>query len=97
MIAFVPAWAGLVFYGFYAVLGVVVFAGMRTLLQFLARRIEFAKPLGSGMPCFLASLIVGAFAVYCLLPRLWDFAEVNAAATPGMPFSAVVEQIGNPS
>ena len=89
MIAFVPAWAGIVFYGFYAVLAIVVFS----VIQGLVKRTLSLK----GLPNFLISATLAGLAVYCLLPRLWDYTEVNAVAKPGMPFSSVVEELGNPS
>ena len=89
MIAFVPAWAGIVFYGFYAVLAIVVFSVIQGLVKLTLSL--------KGLPNFLISATLAGLAVYCLLPRLWDYTEVNAVAKPGMPFSSVVEELGNPS
>ena len=89
MIAFVPAWAGLLFYGFYAVLAIIVLS----LACIFLKRFTSLK----GLTNFFISATVAGLTVYCLLPRLWNFAEVNAVAKPGMPFSSVVEQLGNPS
>jgi len=101
MIAFVPAWAGLFFWGFYAVLAVVAFFIARSLILCCAklnnRYVFWLRWFSSGWASIMIPAVFAIISVYFLLPRLWGQSEVRAAAKPGMPFSRVVEKLGRPS
>jgi len=100
MIAFVPAWAHHIIYGFYAGVAAVAFFASRRLLRFAITREEpkyFVSWAKNSWANFATCVFAGAMAVYLTTPRLFKYADVNAVAKPGVSYSSVVEQLGQPS
>ena len=100
MLAFVPAYSGIVVYGFFVCVAPAAYFATRKFLRFattsktLGYFFQWAK---TDLTSALLSLCVAALAVYSFWPRLFDYREVTNVAKPGMPFSTVVEQLGRPT